>query len=121
MSRDGVMNFLSLNKSLMNQGGEIRQFRLPTMNPFPKLNSTNVRTPYGGERRMMARPVARGTVIIEGDIGLLPEMATDMIDPSVSYTVENVKRERSGASLLSRVGLRHWVGRVLGGHRAAHP
>jgi hypothetical protein len=121
MSRDGVMNFLSLNKSLTNLGGEIRQFRLPTMNPFPKLNSTNVRITHSGERRSVARPVARGTVIIEGDIGPLPEIATDMIDPSVSYAVENVKRERSGASLLSRVGLRHWVGRVLGSHRAARP
>jgi hypothetical protein len=120
MSRGGVTNFLSLNKSLTNLGGEIRQFRLPTMNPFPKLNNTIVRTANHGERPV-ARPVARGAVIIEGDNGPLPEMETDVIDLSAHYAVENVKRERTGTGLWSRVGLGHLAGRVLGGHRAARP
>jgi hypothetical protein len=38
------MSFLSVNRSLTNQGGEMRQFRLPRMNPFPKLDSRIVRS-----------------------------------------------------------------------------
>ena len=43
MSQVGIMNFLSLNRSLTGQGGEIRQLRLPRMNPFPKLDARIVR------------------------------------------------------------------------------
>ena len=115
------MGFLSLNRSLTNVGGEMRQFRLPRMNPFPKLDGRIVNSASGnGVTRSVSRPVARGAVIIEGACGSLPEMATDMIDASVGYTVENVKRERSGNTPWSRVGLGHLVGRMLGSsHRAA--
>ena len=114
------MSFLSVNRSLTNQGGEMRQFRLPRMNPFPKLDSRIVRsTGSDGVQRSTARPVARGAVIIEGGCGCLPEMATDVIDISASYAVENVKRERSGSTPWSRVGFGHLIGRVLGSHRAA--
>ena len=114
------MSFLSVNRSLTNQGGELRQFRLPRMNPFPKLDSRIVRsTGSNGMRRSALRPVARGAVIIEGGCGCLPEMATDLIDISASYAVENVKRERSSRATWSRIGLGHLVGRVLGSHRAA--
>ncbi|HVM62151.1 MAG TPA: hypothetical protein VMV72_14910 [Verrucomicrobiae bacterium] len=119
MSQQGIMNFLSVNRSLTNQGGELRQFRLPRMNPFPKLDGRIVRsTSSDGEQRLASRPVARGTVIIEGGFGCLPEMATDVIDSSASYAVENVKRERSDGAPWSRVGFGHLVGRMLGGHRA---
>lgn len=120
MSQDSVMGFLSLNRSLTNLGGEMRQFRLPRMNPFPKLDNRIVHAASSnGVTRSAPRPVARGTVIIEGGYGYLPEMATDVIDVSASYTVENVKRDRSGSNPWSRVGFGHLVGRMLGSHRAA--
>jgi hypothetical protein len=120
MSQDGIMDFLSLNRSLTNLGGEMRQFSLPRMNPFPKLDARIVRSANSnGVQRTALRPVTRGTVIIEGGCGHLPEMATDVIDTSVSYAVENVKRERSGKNPWSRVGWGHLVGRMLGSHRAA--
>jgi hypothetical protein len=120
MSQDGIMGFLSLNRSLTNQGGEMRQFQLPRMNPFPKLDSRIINsTVSNGVTRSASRPVARGAVIIEGGCGCLPEMATDVIDISASYTVENVKRERSSSTPWSRVGFGHLVGRMLGSHRAA--
>ncbi len=120
MSQDGIMDFLSLNKSLTNLGGEMRQFSLPRMNPFPKLDARIVRSANSNDvQRTVVRPVTRGTVILEGGCGHLPEMATDVIDTSVSYAVENVKRERSGKNPWSRVGWGHLVGRMLGSHRAA--
>ena len=120
MSRDGIMNFLSLNRSLTNLGGETRQFRLPHMNPFPKLDARVVRSDnHNGVQHSLSRPVTRGTVIIEGGYGQLPEMATDVIDAAAGYAVENVKRDRSSTSPWSRIGLGHLVGRMLGSHRAA--
>jgi len=110
---------LSLNRSLTNLGGEMRQFRLPRMNPFPKLDGRIVRsTNKSGAQRAASGVVARGAVIIEGGCGSLPEMATDVIDVSANYAVENVKRGRSGGTW-SRVGLGHFVGRMLSSHRAA--
>jgi hypothetical protein len=120
MSQEGIMNFLSLNRSLTNLGGEMRQFRLPRMNPFPKLDSRIVRSSHNnGGPQSLSRTVARGAVIIEGGCGSLPEMATDVIDTSASYAVENVKRDRSSGAPWSRVGLGQFVGRMLGSHRAA--
>ena len=120
MSRDGIMNFLSLNRSLTNLGGEMRQFRLPRMNPFPKLDARIIRSDNRNDvQRSVSRPVARGAVIIEGGSGRWPEMATDVIDTSASYAVENVKRERSNTNPWSRIGFGHLVGRMLGSHRAA--
>ena len=120
VGREDIMSYLSVNRSLTNQGGELRQFRLPRMNPFPKLNSRIV--PSNGSdvvARSGSRPVACAAVIIEGGCGCLPEMATDVIDISASYAVENVKRERSSGTPWSRIGLGHLIGRVLGSHRAA--
>lgn len=120
MGRDSITNFLSLNRSLTNLGGEMRQFRLPRMNPFPKLDRRIVRSATtSAVARSASCPVARGAVIIEGGCGCLPEMATDVMDISASYAVENVKRERSSSNPWSRVGFGHLVGRMLGSHRAA--
>ena len=120
MSQDGIRDFLSLNRSLTNLGGEMRQFSLPRMNPFPKLDARIVRLPNNnGVQRTVSQPVVRGTILIEGGCGHLPEVATDVIDTSASYAVENVKRERSGKNPWSRVGWSHLVGRMLGSHRAA--
>ena len=119
MSQVGIMNFLSLNRSLTGQGGEIRQLRLPRMNPFPKLDARIVRSSNNGAQGTTLRAVARGTVIIEGGCGHLPEMATDVIDTAANYAVENVKRDRSGGQLWSRLGFGQLVGRMLESHRAA--
>ena len=119
MSQDGIRNFLSLNRTLSNQGGEIRQLRLPRMNPFPKLDARIVQRSHTGAQNAMSHSVARGSVIIEGGSGCLPEMATDVIDTAASYAVENVKREPRKLSGWSRVGFGSLVGRMLEGHRAA--
>ena len=120
MSRDNVTGFLSLNRSLTSLGGEMRQFRLPRMNPFPKLDGRIVRTTTNSVvQRSASRPVARGAVIIEGGCGCLPEMATDVMDISASYAVENVKRDRCDSRPWSRMGFGHLVRRMLGSHRAA--
>ncbi|HUI08444.1 MAG TPA: hypothetical protein VL486_15695 [Verrucomicrobiae bacterium] len=90
------------------------------MSPFPKLDARIVRSDnHHDQPGSVSRPVARGTVIIEGGYGQLPEMATDVIDTSASYAVENVKRERSKAGPWPRLGLGYLVGRMLGSHRAA--
>jgi hypothetical protein len=121
MSRDAMTNFLSLNRSLKNVGGGVRQFRLPRMNPFPKLESSIARSNNGSERRFAACPVTRDAFILDGDRGAFPEIETDVINPSASYAVENIKRQRTGTSVWSRVGLSHLVGRLFSSHRAARP
>jgi hypothetical protein len=62
----------------------------------------------------------RCSKILGGDLGDMPEVATDVIDLSAGYAVENVKRERSSSRASSRTGW-VWVERLLGGHRAARP
>ena len=124
MSREMTTNFLSLNRSLTNVGDESRHFRLPKMNPFPKLDNRIIRSTHNGEQNC-ARPrkvAGHGVVVIEAQIGSLPEMATDVIDVAAGYAVENVKRERADVRPWSRVGFGHLVGRMLGmSHRAARP
>ena len=104
MSSEGIMSFLSLNRSLTNLGDESRHFRLPRMNPFPKLDGRVVRQTCAMTERSTSQHAARGAVIIGGQVGSLPEMATDVIDPSANYAAENVKRDRSSARLWSRCG-----------------
>ncbi len=121
MNRHGIMNYLSLNRSVTDPGEDIQRFRLPRVNPFPKLNNGIVQPRSGGGRQAVSRAVKRGAIIIEGDIGPLPEMATDVIDISADHAVENVKRERSDARLWSRGVIGHWFGRMWGSRRAARP
>lgn len=124
MASEIVTNFLSLNRSLTNLDGESRHFRLPKMNPFPKLDSRIIRSAHGGEQNYSSpRKVAgHGAVVIEAQVGSLPEMATDVIDVAAGYAVENVKRQRTDVRPWSRVGFGHLVGRMLGtSHRAARP
>jgi len=119
-----MTNFLSLNRSLTNLGGGSRHFRLPKMNPFPKLDNRIIRpTHVGAQNHVTPRKVAEhGAIVIEAQVGSLPEMATDMIDVAASYPVENVKRERTDLRPWSRVGFGQLVGRMLGtSHRAARP
>jgi len=91
------------------------------MNPFPKLDGRVVRQTCTMAERSASQRAARGAVIIGGTLGSLPEMATDVIDPSANYAAENVKRDRSGARLWSGMGLGRLVGGMLGSHRAARP
>jgi hypothetical protein len=124
MARDGIMSFLSVNRSLTNLGGEVRQFRLPRMNPFPKLDVTAVRRMQAPADAPVAaasplRRSALGPVVIAGADEAMPEMATDMIDGSNGYAVENVKRERTLAPHAAGAGWTHLVGRVFGGRGTA--
>lgn len=101
--------------------GENRPFRLPITNPFPKLDQRIVPSINGHEQRPeLPRNVAgRCSKILDGDLGGMPEVATDVIDQEAGYAVENVKRERSSSRVLSRGSWGLWVERVLGGRRAA--
>jgi hypothetical protein len=124
MGRGMTTHFLSLNRSLTSLGSESRQFRLPKMNPFPKLDSRIIRSKHSSEQNCAPpRKVAgHGAVVIEAQAGSLPEMATDVIDVAAGYAVENVKRERTDVRPWSRVGFGHLVGRLLGmSHPAARP
>ena len=122
MRRDGFANFLSVSGSLMSLDSEVRQLRLPRMNPFPKLDQRIVHASRNAAAAAGARPAAgRGALIIEGGRGTLPEVATDVIDVTAQYAVENVKRDRGGAHPGPRTGWGQWLGRVWGGHRAAQP
>jgi hypothetical protein len=121
MSRNAILNYLSLSRSLSGRREQVRQFRLPRINPFPRLDSTALRSAIRGEQRPVAsRPVAGCGGLIAGvPGGQLPEMATDVIDTAAAYAVGNVKRERSNCRPGSRIGFGHLIGRVLAGHRAA--
>ena len=121
MSTEGIMNFLSLNKSLTSLGDESRRLRLPRMNPFPKLDGRIVRQMCARAERSSSARGTCGAIIPGGSVSSLPEMATDVIDPRANYAAENVKRDRSGTRLWSGAGLGHFVGQMLGSHRAARP
>jgi hypothetical protein len=124
MGREMTTHFLRLNRSLTNLGGESRHFRLPKMNPFPKLDSRIIRSTHTGEQNCAPprKLAGHGSVVIEAQVGSLPEMATDVIDVDAGYAVENVKRERTDVRPWSRAGFGHLVGRMLGmSHRAARP
>jgi hypothetical protein len=107
MSSGGIMGFLSVNRSLTNLGDEARSFRLPVGKAFPKLDQ-RIAGPASVTRRC--------DVVIEGKTGGLPEMATDVTDLVAGYAVENVKRDRTEGSASK---MSFWVGRILGGQRAA--
>ena len=108
----GLTGFLSLNRNLRNADTGPRDFRLPRMNQFPKLDrgalvATTVATRNG-------TPKCAVTVI--ADIGPLPEMATDVIDESMNYPSGNVKRaDARGRGPWSRTGFGQLVGRMLNG------
>lgn len=104
----GIMGFLNVNRSLTNLGDESRQFRLPAGRVFPKLDQ-RIAGPASAARQC-------GTVI-EGQQGALPEMATDVGGLLDGYAVENVKRDRVEGTASSKMSF--WVGRILGGQRAA--
>jgi len=98
IGRNGIAGLFNVNRSVTGLGSEVRQFRLPTLNSFPKLD------------RRASRPATGGMPAT----GSLPEMVSDLIDESAVYAVENVKREHSKSPGL--------VGRVWdAGRREARP
>jgi len=114
MGRDGIAGLFNVNRSVTNFGGESRQMRLPTMSQFPKLDHRIVR------QQASVQPVrASGAVVLSGDNGLLPEMASDVLGVDAGYAVENVKRDRGFVRPVAKVGLAHMVGRMLGSAQAA--
>ena len=79
MERNGIAGLFNVNRSVTGLASGGRQFRLPTMNPFPKLDQ-------------------RGTAPADGAAlatGNLPEMISDLIDGSTVYAVANVKRDHT--------------------------
>ena len=116
-----MTGFLSLSRSLTNLGDESRRFRLPQMSPFPKLDGRAVRETNSAARRVASAVPSGGGIILGAQAGSLPEMAADMVDPSVGYATHNVKRDRSGSRPWLGGSLGHLVSRVLGSHRAARP
>ena len=114
MSTRSIASWLGVNRNLRSDGGDFRFLQLPRMNPFPKLNRPVVvaTTPAPGPRR----PVRTGAII--GGNGTLPEMTSDVIDPSTSYAVTNVKRhDTRGGWGKTSFGL--LLSKVTGGHHAA--
>src|SRR5687768_11515184 len=98
-------SYLSLQRNLWSDSGEIRFLRLPRFNPFPKLDrSAVVPSPLaGGANVRKAGPVAPGTIIDAGSP--LPEIAGDMINTSTSYAVSNVKRgDARSSGTWSKIG-----------------
>jgi len=97
MGRNGIAGLFNVNRSVTGLGSGVRQWRLPTLNPFPKLDHRATRPADGG---MVA--------------GSLPEMVSDLIDEATMYAVANVKRDHAGRSGL--------VGRVWdAGRRESQP
>ena len=98
MERNGMAGLFNVNGSVTGLTSGARQFRLPTMNPFPKLDQRGIAPADGAALAM----------------GHLPEMISDLIDESTVYAVANVKREPNRMPGL--------VGRVWdAGRREARP
>ena len=79
MERNGMAGLFNVNRSVTGPASGARQFRLPTMSPFPKLDQ-------------------RGTAPVAGAAlaaGHLPEMISDLIDESTVYAVANVRRDHT--------------------------
>lgn len=115
MKRLNMTGFLSVNRSLMTSSSEIRQLRLPRASPFPKLNSRAVLSAHGAASKTESVPSlgVSGATTIRGVDATLPEMTSDMIDRSTSYTGDNVKRERSSGGRWLSLG--QWMGRMVNG------
>ena len=115
----GMANLMNVNGSLRSLPGESREFRLPRLNPFPKLAGQGLRVV--STSRPAARAVSSGTVLLTRGSGTLPEITTDVIDQNASYAVENVKRDRPNSRRWAGVGLGRLLGQMLSGHHAARP
>ena len=108
MGRDGMAGLFNVNRSVTNVGGEARQFRLPTTSQFPKL-----------DQRIVRQSAAARPVVLDGEVRMLPEMASDILGVDAGYAVENVKRDRPEVRPVAKVGLTHLIGRMLGSAQVA--
>lgn len=111
MSGHSVTHFLKVNSNLTSGSREVREFRLPRMNPFPKL----ARPAVAAAAPVAAREPQVSPQSLKAGAGL-PEMVTDLIDPATRYGAENVRRTTGGHRAS---GLGRWMDRILGGQRAA--
>lgn len=84
---------------------------------FPKLNGEDARQ-VKTTNAAPVRPVRSGAVLLACGGGVLPEVATDVLDLAANYALENVKRDRPGTRHIAGVG--QWLERVLSS-RAARP
>lgn len=114
-----MANLMNVNGSLTGSQAESREFRLPRMNPFPKLSGHGLRV--ASTTVPAGRSASGGMMLPARGSGALPEMATDVIDQDANYAVENVKRDRANGRLGAGVGLGRWLNTMLGGHHAARP
>jgi hypothetical protein len=115
MRQDGIGSLLNVNRSVTAMGGRSREFRLPKGSAYAPLNRKGLSQSSGTPRYAETGSAA----LLGGQDGALPEMATDVIDPSVNYAVENVKRDATTGHPWLRVGLSFLLGRGVGGGRAA--
>jgi hypothetical protein len=121
MSGRSITSLMSLNRQLTSGNPLVRQFRLPRLSPFPKL-SGDARTaaPAAAGAGGAARRAPAGTAVaMLCHVGPLPEMTTDLENPTAGYTVGNVRRGDAARSAAGRSAWAHLVARVLGGRTAA--
>jgi hypothetical protein len=110
--RYGTANLMNVNQSVTSLSSEPRQMRLLVTSQFPKLAGRGVRV------ASTAMPGGR-PVLVQQNTVTLPEMATDVINLSASFAVDNVKCDRPNGRRVAGVGLGRWLSAVLGGQRAA--
>lgn len=111
----GLTGFLSLNRNFRSADAGPREFRLPRMNPFPKLDRRAIAPVPAAVTTVATRNGSpRCAVTVIADIGALPEMTTDVIDAAVNCPASNVKRADARGPW-SRSGWGQLVGRMLGG------
>jgi hypothetical protein len=112
----GLTGFLSVNRNVRSADVGPREFRLPRMNPFPKLDRRAVRASAPATTVATRNAPPRCALTVIADIGPLPEMTTDVMDASVNCPASNVKRaDARTRGPWSRCGLGQLVGRMLSG------
>ena len=111
MRQDGIGSLLNVNRSVTGLSGGFREFRLPKGSAFAPLNRKVL--PQSSGTSAVRGAGTGGAALLGGQDGALPEMATDVIDPSINYAVENVKRDAMAGRSWLQVGL----GFLAGTHR----
>ncbi len=106
-----------MNRSVTGLSGASREFRLPKGSAFAPLNRKALTQPTCA--KTTHHPGTGGATLLVSHDGALPEMATDVIDPSVNYATENVKRNTTVDRPWLQVGLGFLIGRTAGSGRMA--
>jgi hypothetical protein len=118
MSGKRVASYLSLNRNLRSESGELRFYELSRTGLMPQLAppSTGAHGGGGGGARRAGSNVP--VTIIDGSREV-PEMMSDLINVSTSYAVSNVKRgDGRTQGPWTKVGFALLREKVLGGQRA---